>query len=246
MEPEVKKALRCDIMRSLPLGIIDSLISTFGVLLLVRVFQADQWAKALVVAASPIGLLFSVVVVQLVKRSGLRVEQAICALHLCAAFGFGIVLCLPAEIWIYTLGVFIGVGCTTNTSPLMSQVYQEQFPKEKRGQLFAYGRLSRKVMSIIGVLIGGWMLKNNSENYRYIFGALTTASVLMALIALQFAPTMLNQKKKSHLLVAFEHVKRDKAFKEMLISWMFLGVGNLLCMAPVSYTHLTLPTTSRV
>ena len=63
-----------DCLRALPGGCVETLGLTFVVLIAVRVFDADPWQKATLVAASSFGLLLSLFPVQLVRRRGWSVN----------------------------------------------------------------------------------------------------------------------------------------------------------------------------
>lgn len=231
MDRLAKNTLKWDLLRSVPLGFIESIGTTFGVLVLVRVFQGDQWTKALVVAAPPIGLLFSLYVVQLVRRWRVSAGKAMAVLHLIAALGFLLVAGLGESVGVYALGVLLGALGLASALPLMSQIYREHFPNESRGQLFAYGGFVRKISAIVAALVGGWLLKQDQGYYRLLFGLFSLASVVMAVVVLQFQEVKLDSDKRTNVFSAFRHFKLDQEFRHLLISWMVLGVGNLLCMA---------------
>lgn len=231
MEDIVKRTLKWDILRSVPLGFIESIGTTFGVLILVRVFNGDQFSKALVVAAPPIGLLFSLFLVQIVRRSGITAGRAMALLHMVSALGFLLIALFGDYIWVYSLGILLGALGLASALPLMSQIYRQHFPDKNRGSLFAYGGLVRKVSAICAALLGGWMLREDINNYKILFGMFSGACVLMAWAVLQFDEVTLDKTKKTKVFSAFRHLREDREFRNLIISWMFLGVGNLLCMA---------------
>ena len=231
MNDLVKRTLKWDLMRSIPLGFIESIGTTFGVLILVRVFQGDQFSKAWVVASPPIGLLLSLLVVQVVRRSGITVSKAMFGLHLCSALGFLLISINHESQLVYVLGILLGAIGLASTLPLMSQIYREHYPSENRGKLFAYGGFVRKVFAIIASLFGGWLLQRDLNNFHFLFGCFSIASVAMAFCVLKFDNIYLDKTTKTNIFSAFRHVKEDREFRNLLTSWMFLGVGNLLCMA---------------
>lgn len=231
MDAQTQRTLKWDLLRSFPLGLIESISTTFGVLILVRVFDGDQWAKALVVASLPIGLLFSLLLVQLIRRSGISAGKAMARLHCFSALGFGIIAIFGDFIWVYVIGIVIGAIGLANSIPLMSQVYRQHFPDENRGNFFAYGSLVSKIAAILAALGGGWLLEKDITNYKILFGVFSGAAILMACFALQFDEVTLDRTKNTKLFRAFRHFKEDKEFRDLLISWMFLGFGNLMNVA---------------
>gem|GEM_PF-4144364 len=51
MTPAAQKTLNWDLVRAIPTGVLESIVTTFGVLVMVRVFEGDQYSKATIVAA---------------------------------------------------------------------------------------------------------------------------------------------------------------------------------------------------
>ncbi len=231
MDAQAQRTLKWDLLRSFPLGLLESIATTFGVLILVRVFDGDQWEKALVVASSQLGLLFSLLLVQLIRRSGISAGKAMAALHVFSAIGFGIIAVWGDLVWVYVIGILIGAIGLANSIPLMSQVYRQHFPDKTRGKLFAYGGIVRKLAAILAALAGGWLLEKDISNFKILFGIFSGASLLMAFFVLQFDEVILDRTKTTKLFRAFRHFKKDKEFRDLLISWMFLGFGNLMNVA---------------
>ena len=224
----VKRTLKWDLLRSIPLGFMESIGTTFGILVLVRVFQGDQFSKAWVAAAAPIGLLLSLLVVQLVRRSNWSVNLSMSCLHFCSAFGFALIALNQGSLTLYVLGMLFGGVGLAGSLPLMSQIYQEHYPNDKRGKLFSYGGFVRKVFAIIASFWGGFLLQKNLDNFRILFGMFSAASLLMSYIALKFDPVYLESSRSTNLFTAFRHVKTDRDFRALLTLWMFLGLGNML------------------
>ncbi len=231
MTVQTRKTLKWDLFRSIPQGVLESIMTTFGVLVMVRVFEGDQYSKAAVVAAWPTGLLVSLFFVQWVRRSGMEVGRAMAGLNVLAAVGFALIAFGGENQVLYVAGNALGAVGMASCLPLMSQVYRMHYPDSMRGKLFAYGGFARKVFAIATALIGGWYLRQDLENYRYLFGAFMLACLMSAGISLQFGPVHLDRTKTVNLFHAFRHVKTDHEFRHLLISWMVLGIGNLLGMA---------------
>lgn len=231
MDDNTKKTLKWDLIRAIPQGVLESIVTTFGVLVMVRVFEGDQLSKAAVVASWPLGLLLSLFVVQAVRRIGIEVGKAMACLNMVAAVGFALIAFFPQTLVLYVIGNALGAVGMASCLPLMSQVYRMNYPDKTRGKLFAYGGFARKIFAIATALIGGWFLRQDLENFRYLFIAFMVSCIATAGISLKFGPLHLDRTKTVNLFHAFRHVKTDKEFRHLLISWMVLGIGNLLGMA---------------
>ncbi len=231
MNATTKHTLKWDLLRAVPLGALESIVNTFAILVMVRVFQGDQMAKAAVAAAWPTGLLVSLFVVQGVRQSGVSVTKAMAFLNVLSAIGFGMIALTDHHISVYVIGNTLGSIGLASSLPLMSQLYRVHYPDEKRGRLFAIGGIVRKVFAISAALIGGWYLRQDLANFRVLFVIFSGCCLLVAFISTRFGSFHLDQSKKVNLFHAFRHVKQDKEFRHLLISWMFLGIGNLLGMS---------------
>ncbi len=231
MTAQAKQTLKWDLIRSIPQGVLESIVTTFGVLVMVRVFEGDQYSKAAIVASWPLGLLLSLFFVQGVRRSGAEVGRAMATMNVVAAFGFGLIAFFPETQVLYVVGNTLGAVGLASCLPLMSQVYRMHYPDETRGKLFAYGGFFRKIFAIATALIGGWFLRQDLANFRYLFMVFMVACLASAVISLRFGPLYLDKTKTVNLFHAFRHVKTDHEFRHLLISWMVLGIGNLLGMA---------------
>lgn len=61
-EPDTtRRTFRNELWRSLPAGVLDTLSSTFGMLIAVRVFQLGSLEKSIFLSATSSGLIVSVV-----------------------------------------------------------------------------------------------------------------------------------------------------------------------------------------
>jgi len=231
MDRQARHTLKWDLIRAIPLGVLESLTMTFGVLVMVRVFEGDQFSKAAVVAAWPLGLLLSLFVVQGVRRIGIEVGRAMAFLNVMAAVGFLCIAVFPETMSLYVFGNVLGAVGLATCVPLMSQVYRMHYADDERGKLFAYGGFVRKIFAILAALIGGWFLRLDLDNFRYLFGAFALSCLSLGVISVRFGEVYLDRTKSVHLFHAFRHVKTDHEFRHLLISWMILGIGNLLGMA---------------
>jgi hypothetical protein len=77
----------------------------------------------------------------------------------------------------------------------------------------------------------GWLLRQDLDNFRWLLVVYAAASVAMAACVLRMDPVHLAKSNRVRFFAAFVHVKRDRPFRQLLISWMILGFGNLLCFS---------------
>ncbi|MDB4354238.1 hypothetical protein N9Z02_02930, partial [Akkermansiaceae bacterium] len=217
-----------DNFRAIPAGTLETVGTTFSILLADRVFGAGIWSKASLVALPSMGLLLSLFVVQWVRRSGISVNVALGWIFFMAAVGFGIAACAGDRFEIYLFGMTLGlIGVTLNV-PLFSQIYRRHYPEERRGNLFSITAFVRKIFAILAAFLFGLMLTVSLSYYPALLGIYGVACLIMAGCVLAMEKVTLRQANAVKLFDAFQHTSKDEAFRKLLISWMILGLGNLV------------------
>lgn len=226
-----QRTFRLDTFRAIPAGVIETVGTTFSILLADRVFGAGIWAKASLVAIPSLGLFLSLFVVQGVRRSGLSINAALAIIFTMAAVGFGVAATAGDDFEIYFGGMFFGlIGVTLNV-PLFAQIYRRHYPNETRGKLFSMTAFIRKIFAIAGAALFGWMLTQSLESYPIVLGSYAFACLVMAVLVLAIDKVTLRKIQEVRLFDAFRHTSEDLEFRNLLVSWMVLGLGNLLCFS---------------
>ncbi|MEJ6730066.1 MAG: MFS transporter [Akkermansiaceae bacterium] len=220
-----------DNFRSIPAGTIETVSTTFSILLADRVFGAGIWSKAALVAIPSMGLLLSLFVVQAVRRSGVSVNAALLATFTLAAAGFGIASFAGDRFEVYLMGMSMGMIGVTLNIPLFSQIYRRHYPDESRGKLFSITAFVRKVFAILAALLFGMMLTKSLDYYPVLLRVYSGACLIMAGCVFAMEKVTLRRSNSVKLFDAFRHTGQDHAFRKLLISWMILGIGNLLCFS---------------
>lgn len=228
-ENPARRTFLLDNLRACPGGCLETLAMTFVVLIAVRVFHAEPWQKATLVAASSCGLLLSLFPVQLLRRTGISVNVGTSLLWLVSAAGLLAAALGGTAMSVFLPSMVISLLCITLSIPLMSQIYRKHYPDRTRGRLFASTAVVRKASALIVALIFGKILENNLEDFRGILLVYSICCVLMAGCVLAMAPVRLQRSRQVRLFGALDHLRSDRIFRSLLISWMILGFGNLIC-----------------
>lgn len=220
-----------ELMRSIPQGILETLGLTFAMYVAIRVFGAPVWMKVAIASSAGVGLLLSLFTVQVVRRLGCSVNIASVVVWCFAALGFFIAALAGAGLFWYVVGVCLATLMLMAGTPLISQVYRKHYSNDVRGRLFSIaGVVKASTTAVTGVIVGSW-LANQGANYHGLFWLYGLCCILMAVCVQMMAKVTLRRAQRIQLFDAFHHVSQDKAFKKLLITWMILGVGNLLCAA---------------
>lgn len=228
---EQGRTFRWDTVRAAPAGMLETAGLTFSILLADRVFEAGTWAKAVLVAVPPLGLLLSLFLVQFVRRSGKSVNTVLAGIFCLSGAGFAGAALAEERAEFYFLGMSIGLLGATMSTPLFAQIYRRHYPGDRRGRLFSVTAFVRKIFSISAAVLFGWWLSRDLGTWRWILLCFSGGSFLMAGVVLRIGTVTLNRSKMVHLFSAFRHVRDDEEFRRLLISWMFFGLGNLMCFS---------------
>lgn len=223
-----KKTFQLENLRAFPAGIVETIGTTFSILIANRVFDAGSLAKASLVALPSLGLLLSLFVVQAVRRSGLSANAMLAFIFVVSGLGFTISSLAGDRFEIYLLGMVIALVTMTLNVPLFSQIYRRHYPDKIRGKLFSITAFMRKAYAIASAFLFGWLLTKSLAYYPVLLAVYALASFMMAGCVMLMEKVTLSRSKRVKLFDAFRHAGQDERFRKLLTSWMILGLGNLL------------------
>lgn len=251
MTPEQRTTLtyRYEKWRALSSGVLETAGTTFLLLIAVRWFDAGSLAKALVATGASVGLLLAPAVVSQVERLQWPTARAAAWIARLGAASFLVMALLPV-LPVFVAGAVVGLACSSALVPLMTQIYQDNYPETRRGLLF-----SRTVMvrigaaAVFGELAGSLLSTGDTgrwhaawftggmEHFRWLLLAFAGAHGLAALALARMPSPVLAKSAGTHPFKALRYVRHDRVFRMTLISWMFLGFGNLM-MVPLRVEYL--------
>lgn len=224
--------------RAIAHGILETSGQTFMLLLAVRVFQAGPNAKAVIATGTNLGLLLTPVGVWLGARQRWRPSQMAAVLA-----GAGAVAMLAAtleSLSAFVLGGLIAATCGGIIAPFLTQMYEENYPADKRGVWFARTVMIRVgVAAVFSELAGRWMAARLGD-YRWLL-VWYAAGFAYSAVCLARCPTEpLVADGGTHPLRALRFVREDRVFRWTLICWMLMGFANLM-MVPLRVEYLANP-----
>jgi hypothetical protein len=234
-----KITYRYERLRAVSAGIVDTAGSTFLLLIAVRWFETGATAKALIASGASTGLLVSPLVLSFVSHRQLPGAKAAAGIFVMGSIAFTLAALFPV-LPVFIIAGMIGMASATVAIPLLTQVYQENYPREKRGRLFSRTFIVRIASIILFGKFAGDYLSRNLEGFPYILGSFAVAFALAAVCMWKIPSRPICNDRGSHPFRALRFVREDALFRRTLTSWMILGFANLM-MLPLRVEYLANP-----
>lgn len=220
-------------------GFLESASSTFLLLIAVRYLQAGAWAKAAVAAGSTLGMLLSPMAVAWVERSRLPAT-----LGASRVLSFGGAACFLAAgfptLWLFVPASVLAMASSSAVVPLMTHVYHDNYPTDRRGKLFARSFMLRILGSMAFAWLGGQFLDRHPESFQWLLFGFGLSFLGAAALVRRIPSQPLRDSGGDHPLHALRFVREDRVFRQTLIVWMFMGFANLM-MLPLRVEYLGNP-----
>lgn len=231
MARESRTALtyRYERWRALSSGILETAGSTFLLLIAVRWYQAGAIAKALVADGGSLGLMLGLLLVSRVKAAGWPVAKGVSWLAAFGSFCFVAMAACPV-LPVFVVGAMLAMACTTAAIPLMTQIYQENYPEAGRGRLMSRVFMIRIATGIIFSLAVGQVLSGHINYYRWLLLGFALAFAFASFCARRLPSRPLTASGGTHPFHALRYARDDAMFRRTLIMWMFMGFGNLMAL----------------
>lgn len=213
--------------RALSSGILETAGATFLLLIAVRWFEAGALSKALVAAGGSAGLMLAPWMVTRVEASGWPVSRAAAWLAVLGAIGFLFMALVPV-LPVFVVGSVMAMTTSSVAIPLLTQIYQENYPANRRGKLFSRTFMIRIATAAVFSELAGRALSSHLGYFRWLLlvfaGAFAFAGFCLARVPSQ--PLAITGG--THPFRALRFAREDKLFGRTLIMWMLMGFANLM------------------
>ena len=260
MSPEdcTRITYRYERWRCVCAGLVEAGATTFFLLLAVRYFHTGALAKSLVAGGGSVGLLLSPWMVHLTQRVGGPITHAASRVLKLGAVAALVAAFAPrSAVALYTTGCVLALTASSAVIPLLTQMYQDNYPAPRRGQLYA-STFRLRIAAALGFgFVGGHWLEPGPwcrEHLPAVAAWLNgwpdrfRALPLIFALALAVAGWALSQVPSgplrgttgSHPLASFRFLRHDRWFRQALIAWMLMGFANL-AMLPMRVEYLGNP-----
>jgi len=203
--------------RAVSAGILETAGTTFLLLVAVRWFEAGALAKASVVAGGSLGLMLTPLVVTRVAALGWPVALAASRLAMLGLACFCLMALLPF-LPVYVLGSVLAMTASSAAIPLLTQVYQENYPELQRGKLFSHTSMIRIAVAAIFSELAGCALSAHISYFRWLLMVFAAAYALAAISLARVPSHPLSALDGTHPFRALRYARDDRVFRITLIS----------------------------
>lgn len=225
--------------RAVSSGIIETAASTFLLLIAVRHYEAGATAKALIASGASVGLLISPWIVAFVETKGWRTSQAAAGMMVIGCCSFLLSAAVP-YLPVFIITSVLAMASSAGAIPLMTQIYQENYPSDKRGMLFSRTFIIRIATAALFSEFAGRFLSVHLGWYRALLVLFAVAFAWAAFCLRRVPSTALVSAGGTHPFRSLKYAQIDPLFRHTLICWMLLGFANLM-MVPLRVEYLANP-----
>ncbi|GEP42901.1 MFS transporter [Brevifollis gellanilyticus] len=229
-EQATRRTFHNELWRSLPAGVLDAMSSTFGMLVAVRVFHLGHVEKSIFLSATSGGLITSLFVAPLLLRARSTIARTAAKVQMLGGACMALAALFPHEPWVFILGLSFGLFCFSMQIPLMTQIYRLNYPEAQRGKLYSITGVTRSAAAVAFGFFGAWLLDRDISNYTWLLWCFAASGFISGswtygLPAIAWDNT---ENGDTRLWSALRWVRIDRDFRTLLISWMMMGIGNLI------------------
>lgn len=230
---------RYDRWRAVSAGILEAGATTFLLVIAVKWFHAGALAKAMVAGGGSLGLIISPWVVSRVEVLGWPVSLAAARLALIGAVSMLLMAAMPV-LPVFVGGAALAMATVAAAIPLMTQIFQENYPERQRGKLFSRAVMIRIATAAAFSELAGRALSGRLELFQWLLLVFALAFGMMAWFISRIPSRPLQASGGTHPFKALRFVREDGLFRQTLIMWMLMGFGNLM-MLPLRVEYLANP-----
>ena len=232
---------RYERLRAIAAGILETAGTSFLLLIAVKWFQFGATEKALIAVGGSIGLLSGPLIVSLVESRQWNISHAAAVLASvgCACFA---VMALAKTGTIFIIGSMTVAALSAMAIPLITQIYQENYPQSERGQFFSRTAMIRIASVATFSFFAGRALNANAEGMlsafpQWLIFIFSGAFGFAAFCFAKCPSRPLTASGGTHPFRSLRFAREDKLFRFTLACWMAFGIANLM-MFPLRVDYL--------
>ncbi len=232
----VKQTYFWDKVRGAAQGILETGHMGLALVIAIEVFDAPYLQKSLIAAAHPIGLLFTPLTLGLIAVLNKQASKVASILLFASAASIA-VAAFADSLTSYFVPLLLAAFLGTQSIPMMAHIYAANYPSNRRGRYLSTSFMFSVATTLVFSLFFGYLLDLNHNYYSTVLASLSIATLVCAFAIGRIPSTIIHQESAQNPLRNLSYAFTDHKFGVMLLSWMFLGLGNLMLM-PLRFEYL--------
>ncbi|MGE9294080.1 MAG: MFS transporter, partial [Puniceicoccales bacterium] len=208
-------------------GLLEPGWVTFSLLIAIRYFDMPVYLKALLPAATFIGLLLNTFTIAACGRTGKPTSWLISIIMILCA------LCISGAMIAPTLALFLAFFMAANilfvqNPPLLVQIYSANYRPGERGTKVSTAFILLAMGAICAGWLGGEALDRDITYFPIILAGMAAVCVVSSFIVRRIPSQPLDRKANANPFKSLSVMWKDKLFGWLLLCWMVIGTSNLM------------------
>lgn len=235
----VRQTYYWDRFRGAAQGVLETGYMGLTLVIAIEVFQAPNDIKSLIAAANPMGLLLTPLTLGLF--AWLKRPANLAASDLLLASGLGLAgAAFSQSLNSYLILLILSAVVATQAAPMMAHIYAENYPPNKRGTYLSTSFMFTVVTTLGFSYAFGRLLDFDISYYTVVLGSLSVASFVSGIAIRRMPSSPIHRQSNQNPLRNLSYAFTDGKFGILLVSYMFVGLGNLMIM-PLRIEYLLVP-----
>jgi len=220
-------------------GVLETGYMGLTLVIAIQVFDAPNEIKSLIAAANPMGLLLTPLT--LAFFAWFNRPANIVASNLLIAAGLLMASAAFAQsLYVYLILLILSAIFGAQAFPMMAHIYAENYPPNKRGSYFSVSFMFSVTATLVSSFVFGRLLDTDVSYYTIVLGTLGLAGIITGLSVRRIPSSAVHKASTQNPIRNLAYAFTDWKFGVMLLSYMFVGLGNLMVM-PIRIEYLLKP-----
>ncbi|MCH6259015.1 MFS transporter [Puniceicoccaceae bacterium K14] len=217
-------------------GVVETGTMGLALIIAIQIFKAPDSIKGIVAAAGPLGLFLNPLSLSLFCRLKYSANK-IAAFLFFISGGLMLVAASSWSLMSFLIPTCLAFCLAAQVMPLIVQIWTNNYPSNKRGAYMAVCMMFSIACTLAYSLLSGWLLDKDLDLFRYVLAGIAVAYMLGGAALFKMPSIALSKSSSQNPIANLSYAIEDKKFGLMLLSWMFLGFGNLMVL-PLRFDYL--------
>lgn len=235
-EELIRRTYFWDRVRASSTGVVETANMVFALAIAIEVFDAPDATKGLIASAGPIGLFVTPLTLGLLSRLEISASKLAGVISGLAGLAMA-VAAFSVSLKSFLIPCCLAFMLGTQVMPLLVHVWTTNYPSNKRGAFISVSMMFSIVTTFSFSFLGGRLMDYDLGLFRVILGVVAFCYLLGGWAISMMPSTPVSRRESENPVRNLSYAFTDGRFGIMLLSWMFLGFGNLM-MLPLRVEYL--------